>query len=279
MNNWNGKISTELENKLAHLRQILKSYRRVLIAYSGGVDSMFLLKVAVDTLTAEHVLAGLGVSESLARTEYDSALEMARSLGVRVEEVHPREMADPHYRANQADRCYHCKMELYRLLSDLARQKGYDAVLCGTNADDKTDYRPGRQAAKKQDIVSPLELAGLSKEDIRTLSRSLDLSTWDKPAQPCLASRLAYGLEITPERLQQVEKAEAFLRQMGWRELRVRHHGNLARIEVPAEKIELLASKDLREKIVAFFRELGFIYVTLDLQGFRSGSGNEVLKK
>lgn len=279
MNNWNGKISAKLENKLAHLRQILQSYQRVLIAYSGGVDSMFLLKVAVDTLGAEQVLAGIGVSESLAQTEYDSALEMSRSLGVPVEEIHPREMANPHYRANQADRCYHCKMELYRLLSDLARQKGYDAVLCGTNADDKADYRPGRQAAEKQDIVSPLELAGLSKDDIRTLSRSLDLPTWDKPAQPCLASRLAYGVEITPQRLQQVEKAEAFLREMGWRELRVRHHGNLARIEVPAEKIELLASKDLREKIVAFFRGIGFTYVSLDLQGFRSGSGNEVLKK
>lgn len=279
MNKENGQISAGLDNKLAHLRQILQSYQRVLIAYSGGVDSMFLLKVAVDTLGTAQVLAGIGVSESLARTEYESALEMARSLGVPVEEVHPREMADPQYRANQADRCYHCKMELYRLLSDLARQKGYDAVLCGTNADDKTDYRPGRQAAKKYNIASPLELAGLSKEDIRTLSRALRLPTWDKPAQPCLASRLAYGMEITPERLQQVEKAEAFLRQMGWRELRVRHHGNLARIEVPAEKIELLATKNLRKKIVAFFHEIGFTYVSLDLQGFRSGSGNEVLKK
>ncbi len=279
MNKENGQISAGLENKLAHLRQILQSYQRVLIAYSGGVDSMFLLKVAVDTLTADRVLAGIGVSESLARTEYDSALAMARSIGVRVEEVHPREMADPHYRANQADRCYHCKMELYRLLSDLARQNGYDAVLCGTNADDKTDCRPGQQAAKKYNIVSPLELAGIRKEDIRTLSRSLDLPTWDKPAQPCLASRLAYGIEITAERLKQIEKAEEYLRKLDLRELRVRHHGNLARIEVPAEKIELLASKDLREKIVDFFRKIGFIYVTLDLQGFRSGSGNEVLKK
>ncbi len=279
MNKENGQISAELENKLAHLRQILKSYHRVVIAYSGGVDSVFLLKVAVDTLGAEQVLAGIGVSESLAPGEHESALAMARSFGVRVEEIHPREMADPHYRANQADRCYHCKMELYRLLNDLARQRGYDAVLCGTNADDKTDYRPGRQAAKKYNIVSPLELAGLSKDDIRTLSRSMNLPTWNKPAQPCLASRIAYGVEITAQRLKQIEKAEDFLRKLELRELRVRHHGNLARIEVPADKIELLTAKDLREKIVTFFREIGFTYVTLDLQGFRSGSGNEILKK
>jgi uncharacterized protein len=272
-------IDGDLDRKLRRLREILREYRKVVIAYSGGVDSVFLLKVAVDCLGVDQVLACIGVSESLARSEYESALNIAKEIGATVEIVHPQEMANPQYQANPANRCYYCKMELYGLLSELARQRGYDVVLCGTNADDLTDFRPGLQAAKKYNVISPLEAGGLTKEDIRVLSQAMHLPTWDKPAQPCLASRMAYGMEITPERLRQVERGEEFLRQMGLRELRVRHHGNLVRIEVPCDQIMKLVENGTREKIVAFFRDLGFTYVSLDLQGFRSGSGNESFKK
>ena len=159
----------------------------------------------------------------------------------------------------------------------MADEKGYDAVLCGTNADDLNDFRPGLQAAKKFNVASPLEQAGLTKAEIRVLSKQANLPTWDKPAQPCLASRMAYGTEITPEKLSQVEKGEAYLRELGFKELRVRHHDKIVRIEVPAGQITQLIQDGQREKIVTFFKNLGFNYITLDLQGFRTGSGNEVL--
>lgn len=266
-----------LSGKYEHLREILGGYKRVIVAYSGGVDSVFLLKAAVERLRAENVLACLGVSESLAESEYAAACRIAEQIGAEVEVVHPEEMSNPHYRANPPNRCYHCKAELYGLLNELAGQRQYDAVLCGTNLDDLGDFRPGLEAAKKFDVVSPLEQAQLSKDDIRALSKQLGLTTWNKPAQPCLASRMAYGLEITPDRLKQIERGEDFLRGLGLTELRVRHHGDVARIEVPVERLGRLIEDGLRGRIVAFFKQLGFAYVSLDLQGFRSGSGNEVL--
>ena len=250
----------------------------MIVAYSGGVDSVFLLKAVVDCLGRENVLAGIGLSESLAQSEYRQAFEIAEQMGAKVEVVHPQEMSSPEYRNNPPNRCWYCKSELYSLLNEIAQQRGYDMVLCGTNSDDLGDFRPGLQAAKEFKVASPLEEAGLTKDDIRKLSQRLGLPTWDKPAQPCLASRMAYGLEITPQRLKQIEQGEEYLRGLGLRELRVRHHGNLARIEVPAERIAELVKDDRREQIVTFFKKLGFTYVSMDLQGFRSGSGNEALK-
>jgi len=266
-----------LSQKYEHLQEILGGYDRVIVAYSGGVDSVFLLKVAVDRLGVENVLACLGVSESLARSEYAAACRIAEQIGASVEVVHPREMANPHYRANPPERCYHCKAELYSLLNDLAGRRKYDAVLCGTNLDDLGDFRPGLEAAKRFNVASPLEQAKLTKDDIRALSRQLKLTTWNKPAQPCLASRMAYGLEITPDRLKQIERGEDFLRGLGLTELRVRHHGDLVRIEVRVDRLVELIEADRRERIVGFFKGLGFVYVTFDMQGFRSGSANEVL--
>ncbi|MFC1783260.1 ATP-dependent sacrificial sulfur transferase LarE [Planctomycetota bacterium] len=270
-------LDQTLEERYRRLQEILRSYKKVMVAYSGGVDSTFLLKAALDGLGRERVLACIGSSESLAQSEQQQAVDTAQQLGAETKFVYPREMDNPKYKSNPPQRCYYCKTELYKLLRELAQQQDYDAILCGSNADDLSDFRPGLKAAKEWEVRSPLEEARLSKNDIRTLSKQLGLATWDKPAQPCLASRLTYGLEITPERLKQIEKGEEFLRGLGLRKLRVRHHDELVRIEVPAEKIAELAHDNQREQIVAFFKKLGFTYVSLDLQGFRSGSGNEPL--
>lgn len=270
-------VPAEIGEKYQRLGEILSSYKKVVIAYSGGVDSVFLLKAAVDALGAPNVLACIGVSGSLAQSEYRGACEIAEGIGATVEVVTTKEIGNPEYKANTPQRCFHCKSELYSLLTALAAERGYDAVLCGTNADDLDDFRPGLQAGKKFRVASPLEEAHLTKNDIRVLSKQLGLTTWDKPAQPCLASRMAYGLEITPERLKQIEQAEDFLRSLGLRELRVRHHGDLARIEVTADQIATLTENRRREKIVNFLKNLGFTYVSLDLQGFRTGSANEIL--
>jgi len=271
------QLDEHLQARYSNLQQILRGFRKVLVAYSGGVDSAFLLKAAVDTLGREQVLACIGVSESLARSEYEKALALAKQIGAPIEIVHPRELENPQYQANPANRCFYCKAELYRLLNDIAAQRGCDAVLCGTNADDLGDFRPGLQAAKRFSVHSPLEEAGLSKADIRALSKALGLPTWDQPAQPCLASRLPYGIAVTPERLNQVEQGEAFLRSLGFRELRVRHHDKLVRIEVPADRLAELVTEPRRREVVEFFKKLGFTFVSLDLQGFRSGSANEAL--
>jgi uncharacterized protein len=271
-------LTAEQQEKYDRLREHLKQYQKVIVAYSGGVDSVCLLKAAVDSLGGENVLACIGVSESLAGSEYKKALDIAEHIGANIEVVHPQEMSNPDYQQNPANRCFHCKSELYGLLQELSQRNGYDAVLCGTNVDDLGDFRPGLQAAKKFKVASPLEEAQLTKEDIRAISKLLQLPTWNQPAQPCLASRMPYGLQITPERLKQIEQGEEFLRSLGLSELRVRHHDTLVRIEVPPERIGDLSEDPRRLQIVDFFKTLGFTYVTLDLQGFRSGSGNEALE-
>ncbi len=271
-------LTAEQQEKYDRLRENLKQYQKVIVAYSGGVDSVCLLKVAVDSLGGENVLACIGASESLARSEYKKALDIAERIGANIEVVHPKEMENPDYKKNPADRCFHCKSELYALLQELAQRRGCDAVLCGTNVDDLGDFRPGLQAAKKFKVASPLEEAGLTKEDIRAISKLLKLPTWNQPAQPCLASRMPYGLQITPERLKQIEQGEEFLRSLGLSELRVRHHDTLVRIEVPPQRIGDLSEDPRRRQIVDFFKTLGFTYVTIDLQGFRSGSGNEAIE-
>ena len=270
------KIMTP-EQKYHSLQKILAGLSKVVVAYSGGVDSTFLLKVAADTLGAENTLACIAKGPSLPEREYSRAIETAKNIGVEIETVEPNEFADDKFTANKADRCFHCKSHLYGVLTDIARQRDFKYVICGCNFDDKDDFRPGNRAAKVFGVRCPLMEAELTKQDIRRLSEKLNLPTARIPASPCLASRLAYGLEISEERLKQIEKAEDFLRGLGLVEFRVRHHDCLARIEVHAEDIEKVTKAPARSKIVEKLKSLGFRFVTIDLQGFRSGSLNEAL--
>jgi uncharacterized protein len=220
------------QKKLRLLQQTLAGLNRVIIAFSGGVDSTFLLKIAVDTLGPDNVLACIAASPSLSQYQHQQAQTLAGQFGVRLEEIPLDELHDPAYRANNSDRCFHCKSRLYKLLTEKAKEKNIPHVLCGSNFDDKSDYRPGHHAAEVFGILSPMMDIGLTKAEIRELSRQMNLPTADLPASPCLASRVAYGLEITEEKLAQVEKAEDFLRKLGFVEFRVRHHGDIARIEI-----------------------------------------------
>jgi len=263
--------------KYNSLQDILKKLGRVVVAYSGGVDSTFLLKVAVDTLGAENVLACIGVSPSLAKSQYKQAVKIAKDICAPLRTIELNEMADPEFIANKADRCFHCKSHLCKNLLDIAKERGFDHIIFGTNYDDLKDFRPGNRAMKVFSIRSPLAEAKLTKNDIRQLSRRMNLPTADLPASPCLASRISYGLEITEERLKQIEQAEDFLRKLGLVEFRVRHHGTIARIEVNPQDIEKITTKPTRSKIVRKLKSLGFKFVTIDLQGFRSGSLNEPL--
>lgn len=259
------------------MRDIVRRLGRVAVAYSGGVDSAFVLKVCVDTLGASNVLAVTGRSPSLAAAELVAARDLAATLGAVHVEVDTDEFNDPNYISNPTNRCYYCKTELYTRMAPLLVERGMTAVVNGTNADDLADYRPGLAAAGEHAVRSPCAEAGLTKSDIRALSARWGLPTHDKPASPCLSSRVQYGETITPDKLRMIERAEALLRELGFRQCRVRHHDKLARIEVPAGEIERLAEKTIRERIDAAFRELGYQYVTLDLRGFRSGSMNEVI--
>jgi len=267
------------QDKYNLLQQILKNLHKVVVAYSGGVDSTFLLKAAVDTLGSENVLACIGISSSLAKSQYNRAIECARIIGARVEEVEVQEVFDTKYSANNPDRCFHCKSHLYTLLQNIAREKGFDNVVCGCNFDDMDDFRPGNKAAKTYGVRSPLMEVQMTKDDIRDMSRKLNLPTADIPASPCLASRVIYGLEVTEQRLKQVEEAEDFLRKLGFVEFRVRHHDTIARIEVQPEDLEKITTEPERYKIIEKLKSLGFKYITVDLQGFRSGSLNESLTK
>jgi uncharacterized protein len=266
-----------LEGKYNLLQNTLKTYGKVVVAYSGGVDSTFLLKAVVDALGAESVLACIGISPSLAESQKNQALEMAETIGANIREILLDELDDDAYSANKADRCFHCKSHLYGLLRKVAEDEEIEAILCGCNFDDKDDFRPGNRAAKVFGVHCPLMEAKLTKNDIRELSRRMNLATADVPASPCLASRISYGLGITEQRLKQVEEAEDYLRSLGFVEFRVRHHDNIARIEVPAAEIEKITSEKVRPRIIEKFKSLGFKYVTCDLQGFRSGSLNEAL--
>ena len=267
------------QDKYNLLQQILKNLHKVVVAYSGGVDSTFLLKAAVDTLGSENVLACINISSSLAKSQYNQAVECAKIIGVRVEKVEVQEVFDTKYSANNPDRCFHCKSHLYTVLQNIAKEKGFDNVVCGCNFDDMDDFRPGNKAAEVYGVRSPLMEAQMTKDDIRNMSRKLNLPTADIPASPCLASRVIYGLEITEQRLKQVEEAEDFLRKLGFVEFRVRHHDTIARIEVQPEDMEKITTEPERYKIVEKLKSLGFKYITVDLQGFRSGSLNESLTK
>jgi len=266
-----------LKDKYNSLQKILKKLDKVIVAYSGGVDSTLLLKVAVETLGAEKVLACIAEGPSLPQSQYLQAVETAKNMGVKVRTVKPNELADAAYSANKADRCFHCKSHLYRILADIAGEQNFNCVICGCNFDDKDDFRPGNRAAEVFGVRCPLMEAQLTKEDIRQLSRQLGLPTADIPASPCLASRISYGLEITEQRLKQIEQAEDFLRKLGLVEFRVRHHDTIARIEVHPEDFEKISAEPNRSRIIEKLQSLGFKYITIDLQGFRSGSLNEML--
>jgi uncharacterized protein len=267
------------DEKYNQLIKSIKSLGKVVIAYSGGVDSTLLLKVAVDCLGTENVLACLGVSPSLGQSQKQTALEMAKVIGAEVKEVIVHELNDESYSQNKADRCFHCKSHLYGLLCNIAKEHGDEHVLCGSNFDDMDDFRPGNRAAKVFGVKAPLMEAELTKPEIRELSKKLGLKTHEMPASPCLASRISYGLNITAEKLDQVDQAEDFIKSLGFSEFRVRHHGDIARIEVKDGQIEKLSAKSVRTKIVEKLKELGFKYVSLDMQGFRSGSLNETLSE
>lgn len=266
-----------LDRKLDACRAILRDLGRVVVAFSAGVDSTFLLALAFETLGADNVLAAIGISPSLASREHEAGRELARSIGAELVEITTGELDDPQYAANPARRCFYCKSDLFGRLAELARQRGFDVVLSGANADDTGDFRPGMEAASELGVRSPLLEANLTKADIRAASRRMGLPTWDKPAMACLASRVPYGQEITADKLSQVERAEALLVSLGLGAMRVRHHGPVARIEVPPADLQRVL--DLRDRIVPPLKDLGFAYVTLDLQGLRSGSMNEVLDR
>lgn len=266
-----------LQKKEDLLRKTLRGLGSVLVAYSGGVDSTFLLKFAIDTLGPDRVAAVTAVSGTYKPEDLKKAADMARMMNARHIVVHSTEMSDPTYVANTPDRCYYCKKIRFSGLGPVLKQLQIAHIVDGANMSDQGDHRPGERATKELGIRSPLRDAGLYKNEIRELSKSRGLPNWDLPSQACLASRFPYGVTITPERLKQVYEAEKLIYGYGFGQARVRYHSEIARIEVPAEDIMKLI--DHRSEIVQKLKSLGFTYVTLDLQGFRSGSLNEALNK
>lgn len=266
-----------LKQKLERLKAILGELESVVVAYSGGVDSTLLLRVAQES--AQQVLAVTATSPTYPQAELEQARKIAKSLGVEHMVVESHEMDNPYFCANPADRCYYCKSELFGRLKEIATERGFKAVVDGSNADDMGDFRPGMRAAREYGVRSPLLEAGLTKGEIRELSRYYQLPTWDKPAMACLSSRIPYGEPITLEKVKQIEEGEAFLRDLGLKEVRLRHHGPIARLEVNPAAFPLLITEGLKEKIITTLKKLGFTYVTLDLEGYRSGSMNQLLSQ
>jgi pyridinium-3,5-biscarboxylic acid mononucleotide sulfurtransferase len=265
------------QQKLVALRELIGGLDRALIAYSGGVDSTLVTKVASDCL-GERALAVTAASPSLLPEELEDAQIQAAMIGVAHRVVRTQELENPAYRSNPVNRCYFCKSELHDTLKPLAQQLGYPYVLDGVNADDLQDYRPGIQAAQERGARSPLAELGITKLEVREIAKHLGLTVWDKPAQPCLSSRFPYGEEISIEKLHRVGRAEIYLRKLGYGQLRVRSIGDTAKIELPAELIGKFASSPELPAIVLFLQELGFAFVTLDLEGFASGKLNRALE-
>ncbi len=264
------------EDKLEQLKQYIRKLDRVAIAFSGGVDSTFLLKIAHQVL-GERVIAVTAVSELSPGWEAEQARHLARLIGSSQLEIRGDELNIEEFSRNGADRCYYCKQYRFSRILEIAREKGITYVADGSNYDDLQDFRPGRKAARELGILSPLEETGMTKAEIRFFSKEMGLPTWDQPSFACLASRIPYGQEITREKLKRVEAAEDFLRELGFKQLRVRVHGEIARIEVAAEEREKFFSTDLLDRISNRLKEIGFVYVTLELGGYRTGSMNQVL--
>jgi pyridinium-3,5-biscarboxylic acid mononucleotide sulfurtransferase len=262
----------DLDRRQADLLARIGAYGPVVVAFSGGVDSTLVLAAAVRALGAERVVGVIGVSPSLPRRELEAALEVGRQLGARIETMETHELDREGYRRNGPDRCYHCKTELFELLGRYAAEHGGPVILEGTNADDRLDLRPGHQAARELGVRSPLLESGLGKATIRELSRLWGISTWRKPASPCLSSRIPQYVEVTVEKLGSIEQAEACLAALGLQEFRVRHHGDVARLELHPGDWARILDPQVRAEVVGKLRELGFRHVALDLDGFRSGS-------
>jgi uncharacterized protein len=269
-------VAGDLEHKRQDLERRVQSLGRTLVAYSGGVDSAFLAHVAHRVL-GNDVLAVIADSPSLARTQLTDAVSFAREQGFALEVIATAEMSRPDYIRNDGMRCFHCKDELFTVMDELRRTRGFDTIAYGVNADDQGDFRPGQRAARNHQITTPLLDAGLGKAEIRALARNAGLRVWDKPASACLSSRIEYGRPVTAEALRTVEQGEEALRTLGFRQFRVRHHGETVRIEIAPDELARALNPQMAEEFTRIFKSLGYAFVTLDLEGFRSGSMNALL--
>ncbi|WP_434656046.1 ATP-dependent sacrificial sulfur transferase LarE [Thermoanaerobacterium thermosaccharolyticum] len=267
-----------LEEKYENLKKYIKELGSAVIAFSGGVDSTFLAKVCKDVLN-DSCLAVTATSSTYPEREFKEALELAKEIGIRHKIIKSEELEIEGFSKNPIDRCYYCKSELFSKLKKVADDEGIEYVLDGTNADDMGDFRPGRRAAKELGVKSPLLECGFTKDDIREMSKRLGLPTWNKPAYACLSSRFPYGQEITSEKLSMVEKSEEYLLNLGFVGFRVRHHGDIARIELNPDQINMMLDENIRKKVVSKLKEIGFKYVSLDLEGYRTGSMNEAISE
>jgi uncharacterized protein len=272
----NGYLPAVLEQKYSALKNLIGGFDSVLVAFSGGVDSSLVAKVALDALGESRALAAIATSASLGEEEERSALETLAEIGLPYIKIETNEVEDPRYAANPVNRCYFCKEHVYGALARASRDRGFDVVLDGFNAEDTTDFRPGRKAGRELGVRSPLHECRFSKDDVRTLARHLGLSNWDKPQMACLSSRVEYGVQITPMILKQVDRAEAALRRMGFEDLRVRHHDGHARVEI--DQAMLPRALELTDEIIQQVKAAGYTHVTIDPEGLRHGSMNEGLK-